>query len=483
MKIDRHTGALGKRVSAIEIGTGWVKMVQVDRHGPVPTVSRVMVRQLDESNAAEGGLAETVAVLKAAGGDVIVSLPRQAVTVRTFELPSSDPHEVGDMIDLQIAKQTPYSRDEIVFGYRLSKGSREGFTRVMLVIAPSSVLRHRCRVLEDAGLSVRQVAVSTDGLVGGLQRRGSGAASGAGGVAVLDIDAAASEVAVLQDGEVVFSRGLAVGAKDVADDPVAGGERLIQEAARAVEAFRHEFPSGRVDRLFLSGALRGQGDLPDRLRTIMGIQVEFLDVLGGAMPALGDSMSETVCGRDVSVTAVAGAALAPDRLEIDLTPESILMRRTVARRAAEMTLASVLIMAALALLSLWVETRIFARQHYLDELTRTVQSTTAAADSVESMKHKVAVVKGRLTDAMAPVAVLGELHTLISADTSLSAIEYGDGRLTIRGSSLGGPESSGRLVNAMEASPYFREVKRTRTASARDRSEFEITCDIESRRP
>jgi len=484
MKTDRLIRAPGRLVTAIELGSDWVKLVQADRHGRSPVISRVMVRKLDEGDVASGALARAVKALNCGAGDVIACVPRHAVTVRTFELPSADPREVGDMIDLQIAKQTPYSRDEIVFDYRLSEGAREGYTRVMLVIAPSAVMRQRCRILEDLGLNVRLVTVSTDGLVGAIQHRMDAGALGlGGGIAVLDVDASASEVLVLQDGMVLFSRGLAVGAKDVAEDPIAGSERLIQETARALETFRHESPSGRLERLLLSGALRDLDGLDDRLRAILGLPVERFDFATETIPAGRGSTPDDARGREVSLTAVAGAALAPDRLDIDLTPDSILARRAVARRAAAMTVTAVLIVAALVLMSLFVESRLFERQHYLASLNARVKSTTAAADEIESMKHKVALVTGRARGGMVPVTVLAELHTLIGSDISLTSLELEDGRLTLRGVTLGGPEVSSSLVATMGHSLLFHDVKRPRTQSAKDRTEFEIVCETGAKHP
>ena len=484
MKTDRHITALGRFVTAIELGSDWVKLVQADRRGRSPTISRIVARKLDDGEIASGGLARAIKGLNHGAGDVIACVPRQAVTVRTFELPSADPREVGDMIDLQIAKQTPYSRDEIVFDYRLSDGAREGYTRVMLVIAPSAVMRQRCRVLEDLGLNVRLVTVSTDGLVGAIQHKMDAGAIGLGGdIAVLDVDASASEILVLQNGMVLFSRGLAVGAKDVAEDPVTGSERLIQETARALETFRHESSSGgRLDRLLVSGALRDLDGLTDRLRAILGLPVERFDITAEA-PLAGGSASDAARGRGVALTAVAGVALAPDRLEIDLTPESILSRRAVARRAAQMTVTAVLIVAGLVLVSLSVESRLFARQHYLERLNALVRSTTTAADEIDSMKHKVALVTGRARSGMVPVAVLAELHSLIGPDVSLTSLELENGRLILRGVTLGGSEVSSRLVNTMESSPLFHEVKRTRSSSTKDRTEFEITCDTGKKHP
>ena len=463
-------------MTAVELGTEWVKVVQVERRGRSSAFTRASARKIEEGDGTGSGLARALKVLNLASSEVIACVPRQAVTVRTFELPSANPREVGDMIDLQIAKQTPYSRDEIVFDYRLSEGGREGYTRVMLVIAPLAMMRQRFRALEDLGLDVRLMTVSTDGLA-------AAEFGGSDDIGVLDIDAASAEFAVLQGGAVLFSRSLPVGARDIANDAVTGSERLIQEASRAVETFRHESPAAHMSRLLLAGAVDAQVGLVDRLRAVLGVPVEVLDPLKGG-GRLGPAGSETGRPRDVSLTSLAGVALAPERLDIDLTPESILNRKSVERRASSMTLAAVLFMAVLVLLSLWVESRLFAREYYLARLTTLVKSTSAKADEVESMRRKVGLVTARTRGALVPAAILCEIHALLGNDTSLTALELADGHLKLRGISSGGPEASTRLVAALEKSaPLLREAKRERTQTIKDRTEFEIVCDMGTKRP
>lgn len=475
MKIDRHIWTPGRLVTAIELGAEWVKAVQVDRGGRAPRITRAEARKVEEGDTAAAALSRLLKAFDAAATGVIACVPRQAVTVRTLELPSSNPREVGDMIDLQIAKQTPYSRDEIVFDYRLSEGSRQGYTRVMLVIAPSGVMRQRFRLLEDLGLDVRLMTVSTDGLA-------AGPCGGDGTFALLDIDSGSSELVVLQDGMPLFSRSLPVGARDIAVDMVAGSERIIQEVTRALETFRHESPEARVDRLLLAGAVEYHAGLPDRLRAIAGMPVEVADALKGMdLPAMSSDGGERP--RDVSLTAVAGVALAAERLEIDLTPGSVLTRRAMARRASDMTLTAMLVMAVLVLVSLLVESRLFARQYYLERLTALLKTTTPAADEVEAMRRKVGLVTGRMRGTLTSVALLGEIHGLVGADTSITSLEMAEGRLTIRGASTGGSEPSGKLVGTLESSPLLREVKRVRTVTVNDRTEFEITGEIGGRHP
>ncbi len=99
------------------------------------------------------------------------------------------------------------------------------------------------------------------------------------------------------------------------------------------------------------------------------------------------------------------------------------------------------------------------------------------------MSRKVAIVAGRLESRMIPARVLAELCSVVGDTTLLTSLELTEGsQLVCRGSAETVADTV-RLVNAMEASPLFRNVKSTRTVSVKDRTEFEISCDVEKRRP
>ena len=159
------------------------------------------------------------------------------------------------MVDLQIARQTPYSRDEIVFDYRLFRSGKEGYTRVMLVIAQTSLVRQKYRFLEESGMSARLVSVTTDGWLAALE---SGAISvapqGGGPVAFLDMDSESGDLMVLNNGVPLFSRSMPVGATQLMAEGDRQGEVCAQEIGRALEIFKNETPAVSVASLVLAGA-------------------------------------------------------------------------------------------------------------------------------------------------------------------------------------------------------------------------------------
>jgi Tfp pilus assembly PilM family ATPase len=479
MKIDPQI-SFGKTVVALEPGAEWFKLVKVTRGRDGVKVDRVILRRTEEVEPLAGpGFLKALGLQDLQGDPVIVCLPRQMVNVRLFDLPSGDQQEIADMVDLQIARQTPYSRDEIVFDYRLFRSDKEGYTRVMLVIVQTGVVRQKYRFLEESGLSVGLVTVTTDGWLAALQ---SGELtlpqSGSGAVAFLDCDSTSGDLVILNNGVPLFSRSMTIGSTQV----VAGGgqlEKCVQEISRAFETFRNETPGVAVSLLVLSGGAAKLPALAAGLKSALGLDVTALV----GMEKLTDDLLLPPESKGVSLAGVLGAAANAKGLQLNLIPESVRMRKGVIAKALQLTLTGILLLAIFGMLSLFILSRTSRQEAYLAELTRMIKATAKTADETDGMRRKVAIVAERLGTKMIPAKVLVELYGVIGEGTAFTAIEISDGaKLVCRGNTETVADTV-RLVNAMESSSLFQNVKSTRTVSGKDRTEFEITCELEKKRP
>ena len=479
MKTNPQTSFSGPNAIAVEMGGGSFKLVQILRQSKGTRVSKLILKRLDEMESLSGeGLLKACGVSGLRGVSVIACLPRQMVNVRLLDLPSGDPREIADMVDLQIARQTPYSREEIVYDYRLINSERDGYTRVMLVIAQSGQVRQRVRLIEDAGFVVDMISVSTDGWLGAMQGTEAPTGDDANQVAYFDLDATYGDLLVLQRGLPLFSRSISVGARDLAADREKQEERLVQELGRALETCRNETAAGSIDRIVISGAAARLPGLVERLQD--GLKMKVVASMG---PVRVEGVAEDPLLKEFSITGLLGAASMPDRLQINLMPDSVSLRKAVATKARQMSTAAILVMAILALASLWVETRLQRREAYLAELIGMIKKTSQAADDTDAMRRKVSLVSARLETKLMPAKILAELHEIVGNAIAFTAVEMIDGdKVLCRGSADTGAEV-GALVSALEASPWFKNVQTSRTGKGKDKIEFEIVCDIERKKP
>ncbi len=479
MKIDSKI-PFGRTVLAIEPGNEWFKLVELARNRGEVKVKRVVVKRAAEVEPLAGpNLLKALGLGELVGESVVICLPRQAVNVRLFDLPSGDPQEIADMVDLQIARQTPYSRDEIVFDYRVFRSDKEGYTRVMLVIAQTGMVRQKYRFLEEAGLSVSLVTTTTDGWLAALQEGKLGFSQKAvGGTALFDIDMTSSDLVILSQGVPLFSRSLSVGATQLTSGDEKVRDKAVQEISMALETFRSEVPSASIGALAMAGAVGKNQPLVTHLSAAMGL--EIVSVAGMGSTAYDQIEPEA---NTVAFTGVFGAAAAPEMLQINLTPESVRLRKSVTVKARQLTMMAILVMAVFGLLSLFVMSRVSRQQAYLNELNTMISQTTAEADHVEAMRRKVVLVAERMAINMIPARALVELLGLTPDTMAFTSIQISEASQLVCRGTADTLADTVRLVNAMEASALFQNVKSTRTVSGKDRVEFEIACDLEKKRP
>lgn len=478
MKTETQTSLIGRDVVVVEIGGDWFKLIHVvnGSHGAV--IKKVVLRKADEVETLYGpDFLKSMGVPDLKGLPVIVCLPRQAVNVRLFDLPSGDLSEISDMIDLQIARQTPYSREEIVFDYRLVDSDKQGYTRVFLVIAQTGTVRQRLRCIEDSGLSVERVTVTTDGWLSAVEGEGSGMSLGyPEQIVYLDVDSSYTDLLVAQRGLPLFSRSVPIGLKELSVNGEKAESDLLQEVVRALETYRNENVGGSVERLVLLGPAGKIARLGSRLQE--GLTMTVTPLAGVAKV---DMMPDDSHLNEMSVSGLLGAAMAHSGLQINLMPESMRLRKAVALKASRLTLSAVLVMLILALLSMWIGSRYSRRDAYLVALNQIISETETLAGEVESKQKKLGLVAARLEHRMLLARCLTELHQVASDQVSFTSIEIGRNKQMV---CRGVAETVGdilKLVDALEKAPLFMNVKSTRTSTGKEKTEFEVVADIEGK--
>lgn len=473
-----------KAVVAVEIGDDFVKVLRADPAGGGIGLSRIAVQAVSEDGPSVAAfLSETLARLPR---DVCIvgCLPRRQVNLRMIELPSTDPAEIADMVDLQAGKQTPYSKEEILFDYRITGSPREGYSRVMLVIVQRSALRHHFNVLEEAGIVVERMSVSSEGLgqwcAAALDKVPANEA-----VAVLDMDADASDLVVIEGGGLAFTRSLRIGAARLFDDRGEESRKLAREIRQSLAVYRGE-GGVAVSRLVLTGAGFSLEDTARRLEEDLQIAVDRQNSLSVARRLPEDIPMRAEPFRAVSVTALVGIALGPTALEFDLMPDPVRMRRDLTEKAHSLTSFGMLVMGLLMVVSMLATLKLLFRQGELDRLDGQSRLQAPRVREVQRMIDVIEVVKKRAGLRASSFRVLSALHPLVPADVVLfdaiarDVARDSPGRIELRGVAQSRQDIR-LLVNRMEQSDLFRDVQESGTRMDRQSQKFvfQVQCQIE----
>jgi len=451
----------GRPLIIVEMGNDWLKMAQVEPSRGGVSISRLHLERFDPaSGVSPQSVLSAFKSMRAGKTPVVAYLPRQMVNIRMLELPSTNPEEIADMVDLQAGKQTPYSKDEILSDYRIVGTGREGYTHVMLAIVQRSVVRQRFHILEEAGVEVDRMSVSSEGILNWCLQ---GVPGSRGATAILDVDSYYSDFSVVSGGRMVFTRSILFGANQLLEEYEKWKEKFALEVQRSLEMSRAEQAGTTLSGLFLTGAGPNIKDLASYLGTKLNLSVEVKDSLQNARklpskPSLKDPQYQAV-----SLTAIIGMGLAPENLEFNLTPDSVRLRKGLMQRARTLTWFGILLLTVLATLSMYAMQKLYLKKDRRDQLRREYEVVKPAAQHIRKMQSIISVVRQRGDAKWATLNLLSEVHRQVPKDVVvLDSIDLDlqtkEEKVQLEGTA-DSMQDVRTLVGNLEQSPLFAGVK------------------------
>lgn len=476
---------------AVEWSGEWLKVAQVTAGRAGKRLVRLEAREIPSPDALPGLIHDLVAPQdeQAEPPDaVFMALPRNLVTVRNLRLPSTDPAELKDMVDLQAATLTPYAKDEIVAGFhtiasQTGERSSEGSTDVVLAIVNQEASHARLGVLGDAQLKARGIRLSSQGLVEWYTMAPGPGHEGTGRVAVVDIHTTFTDFVVVADRQLLFTKMLPIGVAKLLGGQQAWLSQFEEEMKTALDLYEHEGVGGPVAKAVITGAEVEVEGFETRLHERFGLAVEWVPVLErvpDAQEVLGDSAAAR---KSTSCAAVIGLAWNPDGTSIDLTPQDVGLQEGLVRRGRDLAIAGILCLSLLMVLSGFISARLYIKRQYLDQLRQEVQRTRGQAEEVEKLRHGIRTVHDLMNARGLSLETLSLLHQLLPPEIYLTAVTFKVGdQLTLKGVA-GEMSHVFEFVSVLEKRPEFVQVKvrqiATKTGEGEKRlAEFEIACTL-----
>jgi len=470
-------------VVAVEIGNDWLKIARkssAKTGGAVYQISLSKLAQIKDSVAsAIDGIFKD---LKLNRRSVVAYIPRHLVTVRMLDLPGTDPKEINDMINLQVGKQTPYSKEEIVSSHRIIEIGPGGYAKVMLVIAARNIINERTDTLVKAGLEVKRVAISSEGVFNwfnaaymqGIKLDDSQ------GIALVDIDSNYSDFIVIRKGTMAFTRNIFIGANHLMQDSGDWRDKFVEELKRSFERYQNEEKNIKVVKIFLSGAAVNIKGLDAMLAAGLGLPAENTDQLKnirvqGNVDALrGDSF------KFVSLTQLLGVSTTDKEPQIDLTTGEQKVQNLMEQKRKQLTVMGVLIVSIVTMLSFLCLTDIYNKNVYLAKLKHMISKIGSDADDVEKMRTVINMVEKRLDSRGSSMEIINEIYAITPKEIYLTDVSIDEKQAIILKGGAFAMSDVFKYVKKLEESDMFENVKTTYTTTKKEKdtefAEFEISC-------
>jgi Tfp pilus assembly PilM family ATPase len=480
-------GSASQTVTILSLDGQWLKLLQAEGPPksrritkfaacPVQGSSSEEILQLLRKAAAEEGIVPA---------DVLVANPTHLSTIRLFSLPSTDPKEIRDIVDLQAEKHTPYAKEEILTDFKVIERDKSGYSRVLLAITHQDVIHRAVRLVDAAGWTLERAGAELEGLVTWARQAKRPAASKGptGASLVVDVDGATTVLLVMANGQPQFQRSLAIGIQQLDAEPGPALERLAADVQRSLEALDAE-GALKVQDALLTGPVERLGLLKTKLEETLDVPVHLLAAWQG------HELGEGIKGRlerlpDVSFASLIGLASEPGSL--DLTPHTTKLRQAFEARAKALVLLGCQAVGAVILVSLLFIGRAHKEEQYYRKLRAIYDRTAPEAQLVEEALQEVVLVEEGLRQQGMLLKAADVMARLSPPEIEWNALTYTKGEQVVLNGTAEALPKIYEFSGSLAGSGVFGEVEprriTKRQAGERDVTDFELRCPLRSERP
>ncbi|MFC1631231.1 pilus assembly protein PilM [Candidatus Omnitrophota bacterium] len=415
------------------------------------------------------------------GGQVVAAISSNLVMSKNIEVPSRDPKEIQEIINLQSSRYTPYAKEEIVTDYINIGVYRDNYTKILLIIVPRNVIKRCFDILSAAGFTVEKIFIASEGIAR-IYAFIAKPKSEPAPVSIVHLNDTCTDFTVFFKNQLIYVRNIPIGLDNFLSEREKNREKFIEEVKKSLESYQNEDIEKVPGKLILTGAFEQISELKDALNNTLYIPTTVMPYLE-QLPLSAQVRRAIPQIKQTSLLDVLSPLFVSEQLALNLVPEEVKLKKALEQRGREIIKMGILIMTIFCLTCAILMSKIFLKSSYLESLNANYQSVNQEAQELEQAFARVQIIRGYLSGRGLTLEILSELQGVISHDIHLSNIRLGEeARLSIKGTS----ESMSTvftLVSDMEKSEHFQNVKTKYTTKRKegdkDMTDFQITCTLQ----
>jgi type IV pilus assembly protein PilM len=211
----------------LDVGSGFVKVVEVDHGGGQPEVTRVGIRPLAPDAIVEGEIMDYGVVSETIGGlfkdlglktpNVITSVGGHDVIIKKIEMDRMKESDAREVIRWEAEQHVPFDIKSVELDFQILNPADEGLRmEVLLVAAKRELVDNKVGLLMDAGLSPSLIDVDAFALHNAFEHNYPGALKGI--VALVNIGHETTNVNILEDGVPILTRDIPFGSRRLREE-------------------------------------------------------------------------------------------------------------------------------------------------------------------------------------------------------------------------------------------------------------------------
>lgn len=418
---------------------------------------------------------------KAKNAHIISVIPSHAVITKNIEIPSTEPREIREIINLQAGRHTPYSREEIIVDY-IELGTYKGsYTKILLVIVTASSIKKQLEMLDKSGIRPERVVFAMEG-IGCFAQKSLQVETTHTPVTIIHVDESFSDFAVIFKHKPVFLRSIPMGAQHIAGEKEKYEAKFIEELKKSLEAYQSEDIDKIPQTIVLTGAIEELSGWETILTTTFNFPAKYVSYFKSIAIAGPAFLAVSSLPKRVSFLDILAPLCMQEEIKVTLIPEEIKLRISLEARGRDLIKTGVLTFAIFIFAFFLLLTIMYTKNSYLRKLDMQYHSLNQEAEGLKKDLEKNDLIKDYILNHGFSIELLAALYELMPLDTELNDVRFEkQGKLSLRGSA----ESMSTvfsLADTMRKSKYFTDIKigpsSRRKENAKDVTDFEITSSF-----
>ena len=467
--------------TTIEITDLHIKLIQSTSARGASVISFCQVAGITQPSDGEisKALAFLVTSSKIKLGQLICVIPRRFAILRPVSLPSHSDEEINKMVALQVTKQVPYPKEDVILDHVILKKDSAGYAKVLIVAVHKEVVGRYLKIFQDAGLNPQTLTLSSAGLLSWYHiQQKNVKLTDSRPVAIINIDTQATEICFCHGQKLLFSRSINFGAKDLHADNVAA---FVEEVGLTLTTYTRENIGDDITKLIIVTTLAQVSLLQEKLSAEFKLPIETLQPFDN-IPQKKDLRLPMSEGAGLSFAVGAGLCLADPKTLIDLIPSEVSGSRAIKAEKAQWLRFFILLIVTGTLLSAAIGAQTYKSSLTLGQLHKQIEATQPKVDSIKDKTHRIQFMRQWLSPNVTAIDVIRELYNLTPPEVFFSSVYLDEnGNLILQGASETGAGVSAFQRNLVGSS-YFKDVAlqyvTKRKVYKGELTDFKITCQV-----
>jgi len=222
-------GLFGRKKTSIglDIGSGFVKVVEVDHSGDQPEVSRVAMRPLLPDAIVEGEIMDYGLVSDTVRGlfqemgmksaDVITAIGGHDVIIKKIQMDRMKESDAREVIRWEAEQHVPFDIKSVELDFQILNPHEEGMQmEVLLVAAKRELVDNKVGLLQDAGINPIVIDVDAFALHNAFEHNYPEAQQGI--IALVNVGHETTNVNILESGIPILTRDIPFGSRRIRED-------------------------------------------------------------------------------------------------------------------------------------------------------------------------------------------------------------------------------------------------------------------------